>query len=91
MGVGVGKNVNTVIPIDRAEFSASVTREPCMTGGIDVAGTHALTGLESRGHLHIALAWMRLGSAAGILSGVSGGVALAVPGCRHAALNLRSA
>jgi hypothetical protein len=46
MRVGVRKNENAVVTIDRSYFAARVPRQPGMSHGIDVAGAHSLSDFK---------------------------------------------
>src|SRR4029077_9255745 len=52
-GIRVRKNEYAVIKMDGAEFSARVSRQPCMACRIDDPGAHRLSGLKMRRHRNI--------------------------------------
>src|SRR5260370_35226627 len=51
--VGIRKNENTVIAVDRPEFSARVTRQPRVPPRMDVARAPPLSRLEPCSQLHV--------------------------------------
>src|SRR5260370_18778809 len=53
MSVSGRKGKNAVVGVDYAELSARVARQASVTGGMNVAGTHTLAGLESRRDRHV--------------------------------------
>src|SRR5579859_4305923 len=55
MGVGVRKNENPVVAMNRTEFSARIARQPRMPDRIEVAGADLLAKLETRRGRQIAL------------------------------------
>src|SRR5690349_7886858 len=46
--VGIGENEDAVIAIDGAEPASHVARQARVPGGMEVAGAHALAGVEER-------------------------------------------
>src|ERR1700737_4072895 len=57
MCVGVREDKNSIVTVDRAEFSARVTWQTRVAHKINVASANALAGLELRSHRHIAACW----------------------------------
>src|SRR4029077_100345 len=52
-GIRVRKNEYAVIKMDGAEFSARVSRQPCMASGIDDPGAHRLSRQKTSRHRNI--------------------------------------
>src|SRR5215469_7715162 len=57
MRVAVRENKNTMIAVNRPEFSARVPRQPCVSQRMHIPGTHSLTHLEPRGHIQVSRRW----------------------------------
>ena len=53
MGVGIGKEIHTVIADDDPDLAACVAWQARVTGGIDVAGAYALAHPEQGPHCWI--------------------------------------
>src|SRR5271165_13746 len=61
MRIRIRKNENTVVTMDRSEFSACVAGQPSVTHRIDVAGAYSPAHLEARGHLCITVGMDAIG------------------------------
>src|SRR6266702_3585654 len=57
MSICIGKNKNTVIAVDDAQFAAHVARLTSMARRIDIARAHTLPRSEGRGYGHVTARW----------------------------------
>src|SRR5215831_495811 len=53
MSVGVRKNKNTMVAVNCPEFSACVSRQPCVSQRMHVPGAHSLAHLEPCSHIDV--------------------------------------
>jgi len=78
-GVGVWKNKNATVTLDRAEPASRVARQARVPKGIDVASANTLANLNCGATGTLRVAGVPCATSVGTLSAVSAGVSLADP------------